>query len=90
MLFKRLLPLLALVLLTFCGADPTAEDIVRVKEQFLVLRFRAPLVAELRHKSDLELFQRSCKNHRVRCETVLERVKQDDPDFYRALTSEAP
>ncbi len=72
-------------LLTACAAEPTAEDVTRVKEQFLVLRFQAPLVAELRHLSDRDLFERSCKNHRVRCDAVLEMLKKDEPDFYNTL-----
>jgi len=89
---RRILGLLAVSLLFFgaCGADPTPEDVTRIKEQFLVLRFRAPLVAELRHLSDRELFQRSCKNHRVRCEFVLEMIQKDDPEFYSALGTAAP
>jgi hypothetical protein len=57
-----------------------------VKEQFMVLRFRAPLVAELRNQTDKQLFERSCKNNRVRCALVLEMIKADDPAFHQTLT----
>lgn len=75
-----------LLLFTGCGAEPTPEDVTRVKEQFLILRFRAPLVAEIRNHTDKQLFERSCKNNRVRCGRVLELIKAEDPAFYNTLT----
>lgn len=66
-------------------ADPTPDDLDRVKEEFLILRFHAPFSREYSQMKDLELFEKSCVSKRVRCERVLEMLKEKDPSFYRRL-----
>ncbi|MBI3395635.1 MAG: hypothetical protein HY042_07365 [Spirochaetia bacterium] len=66
--------------------DPTADDVERVKQEFLMLRFHAPTIREFSHMSDMELFQKSCQSKRVRCDKVLQIIKDKDPDFYQKLT----
>lgn len=71
-----------------CSADPTENDVVRVKQQFLILRFRSGLDPKMQGKSDMELFQQSCINNRVNCDRVVEMLKQSDPEFHSKLTGE--
>ncbi|MEQ9365770.1 MAG: hypothetical protein RIF32_16120 [Leptospirales bacterium] len=80
-----LILLLGLFFLTACGADPRADDVERIKKEFLTFRFRAPLDERFAGKSDLELFRLICAENRVRCEPVLEMLKDSDPDFYDKL-----
>lgn len=76
------------IFLLNCSADPVENDAIRVKEQFLVLRFRAATNPELKGKTDQELFEISCINNRVRCDAVLEILSENDPEFYSTLTGE--
>ena len=80
-----LILLLGLFFLTACGADPRAGDVERIKKEFLTFRFRAPLDERFAGKSDLELFRLICAENRVRCEPVLEMLKESDPEFHEKL-----
>ncbi len=68
-----------------CSGSPRAEDVERVKQDFLTLRFHSEFSPELKGKSDLEIFELSCTQNRVRCSTALEMLKASDPDFYAKL-----
>lgn len=72
-------------LLPSCYAEPTADDLERVRRQFLVLRFHAPFDPALRGFDDKRLFEMSCQNHRVRCDRVLGMLKIKDMKFYGTL-----
>lgn len=69
-----------------CGAEPNKGDVERVKQRFLELRFSAPFSPKHRALGDRELFQISCEQMRVRCSQVLERVRAEDPEFYKKLS----
>lgn len=83
----RIAPLLGFVAFSFiaCGAEPRADDVERIKKEFLTFRFRAPLDERFAGKSDLELFRLICAENRVRCEPVLEMLKESDPEFHEKL-----
>ncbi|MCR9143793.1 MAG: hypothetical protein NXI24_16215 [bacterium] len=68
-----------------CGAEPRADDVERIKKEFLTFRFRAPLDERFADKSDLELFRLICAENRVRCGPVLEMLKESDPEFHEKL-----
>ena len=68
-----------------CQAEPGPADLGEVKRTFMALRFVAPFHGELRDFNDLELFERSCAQKRVRCEDVLEILKKEDEKFYQTL-----
>jgi hypothetical protein len=68
-----------------CSGSPRAEDVERVKQDFLTLRFHSEFSPELKGKSDLEIFELSCTQNRVRCSTALEMLKASDPEFYAKL-----
>lgn len=76
---------IALLFFASCSARPGTEDVKRVREQFLQLRFQAGLSAEYRGKTDRELFEMACKNARVQCPQVLEMLRSQDPEFYAKL-----
>ncbi len=80
-----LISILALSLTSCRLADPTPDDLERVKEEFLILRFHAPFSRELNQLNDEELFEKSCVSKRVRCERVKEMLKEKDPSFYQRL-----
>lgn len=80
-----LIPLLAFVVLASCSARPGTEDLKRVREQFLKLRFEASLSSAFKGKSDRELFEMACKNAQVQCPLVLDMLKSQDPAFYAKL-----
>ena len=80
--------LFALFIFAGCGAEPRPDDVQRIKKEFLTVRFRAPLNDQLAGKSDLELFRLICAENRVRCEPVLQMLKESDPDFYEKLHAE--
>jgi hypothetical protein len=82
---KLLIPILFFILIS-CYAEPGKADLDRVRQQFLVLRFYAPLSAELKNKSDKELFELSCKMNRVRCNKVFTLLQREDVNFYTAVT----
>lgn len=84
--FLCILGLISLVVLVSCSAQPEESDLKRVKQQFLQLRFQAATLAEYKNKTDLELFELSCQNNRVKCEPVIELLKKEDPKFYSILT----
>lgn len=86
--FSVVLLIISLLLLGGCGADPRPDDVARIKKEFLTLRFRAPLDERFSDKSDLELFRLVCAENRVRCEPVLEMLKESDPEFYEKLHHE--
>ena len=88
---RTLLYILVGSLALSCYAEPTQEDLERVKRRFLLLRFEAPLSAEYRGKSDAELFQVSCRQNRVRCDDVLELLREHDRKFHdRLMEGEKP
>lgn len=68
-----------------CSGSPRPEDVERVKQDFLTLRFHSEFSPELKGKSDLEIFELSCTQNRVRCSTALEMLKASDPEFYAKL-----
>lgn len=68
-----------------CGAQPNADDVRRVKQHFLSLRFSAPLRPQMRDLSDQTLFRTSCEQMRVDCDQVLAKLKKSDPDFFATL-----
>jgi len=74
-----------LILLAGCYAEPTDNDLERVKQQFLVMRFHAPFNEEWNALSDKELYELSCKNNRVQCDLALDTLKKKDTDFYAKL-----
>lgn len=76
---------LSLLTLPGCGAEPRADDLDRIKSEFLTFRFQAPLNPRFADKSDLELFQLICAQNRVRCAPVLEMLRDSDPEFYEKL-----
>lgn len=84
LLFISLLSLLSILLLG-CAARPEESDLVRVKEHFLQMRFQAVFRPELQSKSDMELFLLSCEQNRLRCDPLLEMLKEKDRPFYDAL-----
>ena len=77
--------MLVIILLAGCYAEPTDNDLERVKQQFLVMRFHAPFNEEWSGLSDKELFELSCKNNRVKCDLALDTLKNKDTDFYTKL-----
>ena len=79
------LPLLFALTVLGCGARPNTDDVERVKQRFLELRFSAPFQARFRSLEDRELFALSCEQMRVKCPEVLELLKAADPAFYRNL-----
>ena len=88
-LFSCLLVFASSNFLVSCSAQPQDSDLKRVKQQFLQLRFQAATLTEYKNKTDLELFELSCQNNRVKCEPVLELLKKEDPQFYDTLTNKA-
>jgi len=80
---------MAFASLAGCYADPREEDLERVKEDFLTLRFVAPFREELRGMNDEQLFAMSCQNNRVQCDEIRKMLKAEDPEFYRILTGAA-
>ena len=84
LLLISLLSLLS-ILLIGCKARPEESDLVRVKEHFLQMRFQAAFRPELQSKSDMDLFLLSCEQNRVRCDPLLEMLKEKDRPFYDAL-----
>lgn len=79
----------AITALAGCYAEPREEDLQRVKEDFLTLRFVAPFREEFRGMNDEQLFAMSCQNNRVQCDEIRAMLKAEDPEFYRILTGEA-
>lgn len=73
------------ILPTGCVARPEESDLVRVKEYFLQVRFQAAFKPELQSKSDMELFLLSCEQNRVKCDPLLEMLKEKDRPFYDTL-----
>ncbi|MBE7437756.1 MAG: hypothetical protein HS115_04805 [Spirochaetales bacterium] len=82
MLLHRVLPLL---LLLSCSALPSDVDVERVKETFLALRFQSAATDENQGLPDRELFEQACRRVGVRCNHVLQKLKEKDPEFYRRL-----
>jgi hypothetical protein len=72
-----------------CSGSPRPEDVERVKQDFLTLRFHSEFSPELKGKSDREIFELSCTQNRVRCSTALEMLKASDPEFYAKLQEPA-
>lgn len=72
-----------------CSGSPRPEDVERVKQDFLTLRFHSEFSPELKGKSDREIFELSCTQNRVRCSTALEMLKSSDPEFYAKLQAPA-
>lgn len=83
--FAAVAAVLATLSLGGCRAEPRADDVERIRKDFLELRFRAPLDPRLEDKSDLELFRLVCASQNVQCEPVLEMLKEQDPEFYQTL-----
>ena len=84
LLLISLLGLLS-ILLIGCVARPEESDLVRVKEHFLQIRFQSAFKPELQAKTDMELFLLSCEQNRVRCDPLLEMLKEKDRPFYDTL-----
>ena len=84
-LSNRIFSVGLLFLLVACYADPTDNDIERVKQQFLIMRFHATFTDEWSSLNDKELFEISCKNNRVKCDLALELLKKQDVNFYTTL-----
>jgi len=82
MLLLRLLVLLSVM---GCSALPTDVDVERVKETFLALRFQSSTSEENQELSDRELFELACRRVGVRCNHVLQKLQEKDPEFYRRL-----
>lgn len=68
--------------MTCSGADPTKEDMLRVKETYLLFRFQQTFSEQLIQKSDAQLMQLSCAENYVNCDKTLELLKANEPDFY--------
>lgn len=83
--------ILAVIVFTGIGcqfANPTMEDVDRVKKQFLVIRFNSTFDPELKNLNDRQLFELSCQYNRVRCDRVLNLLKKNDTEFYSRLISD--
>ncbi|MCB1307015.1 MAG: hypothetical protein KDK30_02490 [Leptospiraceae bacterium] len=70
-----------------CAAEPTEEDVERARSEFLIMRFQAPFVRELRGRSDMELMQMVCRSKNLDCDALLKRIEESDPQFYQQLQS---
>ncbi|MCE9598035.1 MAG: hypothetical protein K8S54_08705 [Spirochaetia bacterium] len=88
MKLRLVLPLFALALLTACYAKPTDVDAARVKQEFMNMRFQSPLNPEYASMTDRQLFELACRSKRVKCDQVLEIVKEKDAEFYMKLNPE--
>ena len=78
---------LLLCFLACSPKKPSTEDLERVRNSFLQLRFNAVLIPELKAKKDMEIFETSCRAKRVDCKQVLELLKEEDLSFYKRLNS---
>jgi len=76
------------LILSACYARPHQADAERVMDEFMNLRFHAPLNAELSGLTDRQLFDMACRSKRVKCDLVLDILKNNNPDFYTRLTTE--
>lgn len=67
-----------------CGAaDPTIEDMKRVRKNYLDLRFQKPFNSTLAEMNDEKLMKLSCAQNHVNCDLVMELLKKNDPEFYK-------
>ncbi|MBL8019700.1 MAG: hypothetical protein JNM27_08560 [Leptospirales bacterium] len=76
---------LALTLLSSCYAKPNEVDATRVKQEFMNMRFQSPLNPEYASMTDRQLFELACRSKRVKCDKVLEIIKEKDPEFFVKL-----
>jgi len=86
--FTALVIVAAAVFGSGCYADPREEDLERVKEDFLTIRFLAPFREEWRGLDDESLFELSCQQNRVQCDDVRAMLKEEDPEFYAILVGQ--
>lgn len=68
-----------------CFAEPEISDLDRVKRDFLTLRFIAPFDSRFRDLNDEELFELSCRENRLKCQSVITLLETEDPQFYSEL-----
>lgn len=66
-------------------AAPEQEDLERVRNYFLKLRFNAVFFPELRDETDKRLLELSCQANRLDCRKVMDMLKDKDPKFYENL-----
>ena len=81
---SRSIVLVGLIVLSVScgGAEPTPDDLARVKKTYLTLRFQQSLNARLQAMDEEALMQLSCRENYVNCTRVLEMLKEEDPRFY--------
>lgn len=87
---KKILMVLVLAALSGCYAKPTEADADRVIQEFMTLRFQAPLNPELSQKTDKEIFELACRSKRVKCDLVKDIVRTRNPELYKTLAGDKP
>lgn len=87
---RKILMAGVLLALAGCYARPTDKDVDRVVEEFLHRRFNRSLESDTKSATDKDLLVVSCKRNQVRCDLVMERLKERDPDMYQKIMEGRP